>query len=74
MYIVGERKYSDVDATLAKIQTKLREGSALDIGQRGSNKVIKYKEYPNQYRGKNCFLKIVSKLIQSISCYYRFLP
>ena len=69
MYIVGERKYSDVDATLAKIQTKLREGSALDIGQRGSNKVIKYKEYPNQYRGynyKNCFLKIVSKLIQSI--------
>ena len=67
MYIVGERKYSDVDATLAKIQTKLREGSALDIGQRGSNKVIKYKEYPNQYRGyNNCFLKIVSKLIQSI--------
>ena len=44
MYIVGERKYSDVDATLAKIQTKLREGSALDIGQRGSNKVIKYKD------------------------------
>ena len=44
MYIAGERKYSDVDATLAKIQTKLREGSALDIGQRGSNKVSKYKD------------------------------
>ena len=64
MYIVGERKYSDVDATLAKIQTKLREGSALDIGQRGSNKVIKYKDISLQI--KNCFLKIVSKLIQSI--------
>ena len=32
-------KYSEVDATLAKIQIKLREGSALDVGTRGSNKV-----------------------------------
>ena len=39
IYFLGGGKYSEVDATLAKIQTKLREGSALDIGRRGSNKV-----------------------------------
>ena len=37
--ISGGGKYSEVDATLAKIQKKLREGSVLETGRRGSNKV-----------------------------------
>ena len=32
-------KYAEVDASLDKLQKKLREGSALETGQRGSNKV-----------------------------------
>ena len=39
--ISGGGKYSEVDATLAKIQKKLREGSVLETGRRGSNKVQK---------------------------------
>ena len=38
--LIGGGKYAEVDANLAKIQIKLREGSALDIGRRGSNKVV----------------------------------
>ena len=37
----GGGKYTEVDATLAKIQKKLREGSVLETGRRGSNKVKK---------------------------------
>ena len=33
------RKYSDIDSNLAKLQRKLREGSALETGERGSNRV-----------------------------------
>ena len=32
-------KYSELDSNLARLQRRLREGSALDTGQRGSNKV-----------------------------------
>ena len=32
-------KYSDLDRKLSKLQKKLREGSALETGQRGANKV-----------------------------------
>ena len=31
---------SDIDASLARLQRKLREGSALETGQRGANKVL----------------------------------
>ena len=31
---------SDIDASLARLQRKLREGSALETGQRGANKVM----------------------------------
>ena len=30
-----EKKYSDMDANLAKLQRKLRDGSALETGERG---------------------------------------
>ena len=33
------RQLSDIDASLARLQRKLREGSALETGQRGANKV-----------------------------------
>ena len=33
------KKYSDIDSNLAKLQRKLREGSALETGERGSNRV-----------------------------------
>ena len=32
-------KFAEVDASLDKLQRKLREGTALETGQRGSNKV-----------------------------------
>ena len=32
-------KQNDIDASLAKLQKKLREGSALETGERGANKV-----------------------------------
>ena len=32
-----EKKYSDMDANLAKLQRKLRDGSALETGERGKN-------------------------------------
>lgn len=34
-----EKKYSALDAGLAKLQRKLREGSTLETGERGSNRV-----------------------------------
>ena len=34
------RQTSDIDASLARLQRKLREGSVLETGQRGANKVI----------------------------------
>ena len=34
-----DKKYSAVDAGLAKLQRKLREGSTLETGERGSNRV-----------------------------------
>ena len=33
------RQLSDIDASLARLQRKLREGSVLETGQRGANKV-----------------------------------
>jgi hypothetical protein len=35
----GSKKYADIDSSLARLQKKLREGSALETGQRGSNRV-----------------------------------
>ncbi len=35
----GSKKYADIDTSLARLQKKLREGSALETGQRGSNRV-----------------------------------
>lgn len=35
----GEYKLADIDASLDRLQKKLREGSALEVGERGSNKV-----------------------------------
>ena len=34
-----DKKYSALDAGLARLQRKLREGSTLDTGERGSNRV-----------------------------------
>ena len=34
-----EKKYSDMDANLAKLQRKLRDGSALETGERGKKKI-----------------------------------
>jgi len=34
-----DRKQNDIDASLAKLQKKLREGSTLETGERGANKV-----------------------------------
>ncbi len=35
----GGAKYADIDSSLARLQRKLREGSALETGTRGANKV-----------------------------------
>ena len=35
-----EKKYSDMDANLAKLQRKLRDGSALETGERGKNVLL----------------------------------
>ena len=35
----GSKKYADIDSSLARLQKKLREGSAMETGQRGSNRV-----------------------------------
>ena len=35
----GSKKYADIDSSLARLQKKLREGSSLETGQRGSNRV-----------------------------------
>ena len=32
-------RYAEVDVTLKRLEQKLKEGSALETGQRGSNKV-----------------------------------
>jgi len=32
-------RYAEVDVTLKRLEQKLKEGSTLDTGQRGSNKV-----------------------------------
>jgi hypothetical protein len=37
--VAGSKKYTDLDSSLARLQRKLKEGSALEIGQRGSNRV-----------------------------------
>lgn len=36
---VTASRYAEVDLTLKKLEQKLKEGSSLDTGQRGSNKV-----------------------------------
>jgi len=36
---VEDKKQNDIDASLAKLQKKLREGSTLETGERGANKV-----------------------------------
>ena len=38
---VEDKKQNDIDASLAKLQKKLREGSTLETGERGANKVVK---------------------------------
>jgi hypothetical protein len=35
----GSKKFADIDSSLARLQKKLREGSAMETGQRGSNRV-----------------------------------
>lgn len=35
----GSKKFAELDSSLARLQRKLREGSALEAGQRGSNRV-----------------------------------
>jgi len=35
----SDGRFADVDASLARLQRKLREGSALETGQRGANRV-----------------------------------
>ncbi len=35
----ADGKYADIDSSLAKLQRKLKEGSALETGERGSNRV-----------------------------------
>jgi hypothetical protein len=35
----GDGKHADIDASLARLQKKLRDGSAMETGQRGANKV-----------------------------------
>ena len=37
-----EKKYSDMDANLAKLQRKLRDGSALETGERGKMSYTQY--------------------------------
>ena len=39
MFVFLADKFAEVDASLDKLQRKLREGTALETGQRGSNKV-----------------------------------
>ena len=44
------RKYSDIDSNLAKLQRKLREGSALETGERGCEVLLSLYVYvPDNY-------------------------
>ena len=35
----GSKKFAEIDSSLARLQMKLKEGNALETGQRGSNRV-----------------------------------
>ena len=37
----SDTKYADIDSSLAKLQRKLTEGSAMETGERGANKVYR---------------------------------